>query len=293
MVDVGGYRLHLNCVGSGSPTVVIDAGWGDWSATWSSWVQPEAAKTTRVCTYDRAGMGYSDAGPLPRTAAHFARELHTALDQARIPGPYVLVGPSAGGPTMRVFAHTYATEVAGVVLIDSMAPGEGGSTTPPPAVSGGLEDWLLTLPARLGVLRLLAGPLNLNAGLSPEIANAYAAFSVTPRFVQTWIDEGRGLPESLSQAGTVTSFGAIPLIVLSRGRDLEPDWQRSQTELLQLSTNSQQLIADRSGHNVQMDQPAAAIGAIVQMVEQIRGSGMRTGDESLATPRIVTTASGH
>ena len=89
LVDVGGYRLHINCIGSGSPTVVIDAGQGDWFASWSSWVQPEVAKTTRVCTYDRAGMGYSEVGTLPRTAEQFAQELHTLLQGAAVPGPYV------------------------------------------------------------------------------------------------------------------------------------------------------------------------------------------------------------
>src|SRR5918997_1815757 len=122
MVDVGGYRLHINCIGTGSPTVVIDAGHGGWSASWSSWVQPEAARTTRVCTYDRAGMGWSEPGPLPRTAKHFAQELHTLLHTAGVPGPYVLAGHSLGGLPVRVFAHAYAAEVAGVVLIDSMHP---------------------------------------------------------------------------------------------------------------------------------------------------------------------------
>ena len=107
LVDVGGYRLHINCVGTGSPTVVIDAGLGDWSATWNNRVQPEAAKTTRVCTYDRAGMGYSEPGPLPRTAARFAQELHTLLQHAGIPGPYVLVGHSSGGLPVRLFANAY------------------------------------------------------------------------------------------------------------------------------------------------------------------------------------------
>src|SRR3712207_9386654 len=96
MVDVGGYHLHINCVGTGSPTVVIDAGLGDWSASWSSGVQPEAARSTRVCAYDRAGMGWSERGPLPRTAERFAEELHTLLRNANISGPYVLVGHSAG-----------------------------------------------------------------------------------------------------------------------------------------------------------------------------------------------------
>src|SRR5512138_3062311 len=96
LVDVGGYRLHINCTGTGSPTVVIVAGAGDWSTTWGV-VQPEVAKTTRVCTYDRAGLGWSDANSLPSDAARFARELHTLLQNANVPGPYVMVGHSLGG----------------------------------------------------------------------------------------------------------------------------------------------------------------------------------------------------
>ena len=117
MVDVGGYRLHLNCTGSGSPTVVIESGLGDSSATWG-WVQPEVAKTTRVCTYDRAGMGWSETSPQPRTAREFAKELHTLLAKANEPGPYVLVGHSLGGYTVRVYAHDYPAEVVGVVFVD-------------------------------------------------------------------------------------------------------------------------------------------------------------------------------
>ncbi|MBZ0296633.1 MAG: alpha/beta hydrolase, partial [Anaerolineae bacterium] len=112
MVDVGGYRLHINCTGAGSPTVVIEAGLGGWSLPWNA-VQEEVAKTTRVCTYDRAGMGYSEATPLSRTAQQFAYELHTLLERANVEGPYVLVGHSLGGLTVRIFAHDYPTEVAG------------------------------------------------------------------------------------------------------------------------------------------------------------------------------------
>jgi pimeloyl-ACP methyl ester carboxylesterase len=271
---VGGYRLHINCTGTGSPTVVIDAGWGDWSATWSSWVQPEVAKTTRVCTYDRAGMGWSEPGPLPRTAQQFAQELHTLLQNARIPGPYVLVGHSASGLGVWVFVHAYATDVAGVVLIDSMSPRQATSaatSTPAATTSQARGFSLLTLPARIGLLRLFAGPLGLTSGLSPETQHAYTALSVTPRYVQTYLlDEGAGMPESFRQAGAVTTFGDLPLIVLSRGLDPDPDWQAMQTELLQLSSHSQQLIADKSGHNVQLDQPEAAVAAIVQMVAQLR-----------------------
>ena len=118
MVDVGGYRLHINCTGEGSPTVVIESGWGDMSATWG-WVQPEVAKTTRVCTYDRAGMGWSESSPQPRTAREYAKELHTLLKKANEPGPYVLVGHSMGGFTVIVYAHDYPAEVSGLVLVDA------------------------------------------------------------------------------------------------------------------------------------------------------------------------------
>ena len=275
LVDVGGYRLHINCVGTGSPTVVIDAGWGDWSGGWSR-VQPEAAKTTRVCTYDRAGMGYSEPGPLPRTAEQFAKELHTLLQHAAIPGPYVLVGHSMGGAPVRVFAHTYAAEVAGVVLIESMNP-EGAGTPAPatPPNSGAVSivnkflTNLLTLPARVGLVRLVTGPV---AGMSPNDANTYMARSVTVGSFQAAIDEGRGMQAGLAQAHRVTTLGSVPLIVLSRGlpEDGEQKWQREQTELLHLSSNSQQVFAEQSGHNIQFDQPAAAVGAIVQMVAQLR-----------------------
>ena len=95
LVDVGGFRLNLYCMGSGSPTVVFDSGWGDWAPVWSK-VQPQIAKWTRACSYDRAGAGFSDPGPMPRTSVRIAEKLHTALHHAGIAGPYILVGsPSA------------------------------------------------------------------------------------------------------------------------------------------------------------------------------------------------------
>ena len=271
MVDVGGYRLHINCVGTGSPTVVIEAGWGDWSPAWSS-VQSAAAQHTRVCTYDRAGYGFSEPGPRPRTADRYARELHTLLHNAGIPGPYVLAGHSMGGLTVRLFAHEYAADVAGVVLIDSMSPNSAKPSADAPSTSESSDDWILRLPARIGLLRLVARPLGLIATVPPEFADAYAAASVTPRYVQAYfLDEGRGMPASLAEAGRVTTFGDVPLIVLSRGLDQEPQWMADQAEMLQLSSNSQQLFAARSGHNIEFDDPQAAVGAIAQMVAQVRG----------------------
>jgi pimeloyl-ACP methyl ester carboxylesterase len=278
LVDVGGYRLHLNCTGTGSPTVVIDSGQGDWSASWSSWVQPEVAKTTRVCTYDRAGYGWSESGSRPPTVEQFAKELHTLLQNAGIPGPYVLVGHSLGGFTVRVFVHEYVADVAGVVLVESMTPRQArpSATDTPPAATRSSGFSILTFPARIGLVRLFAGPLGLKSGLPPEVQPAYTAFSVTPRSFQTILDEGVGMPESLIQADTVKTFGDIPLIVLTGKLNTTPkSWQEWQTELLQLSSNSQQLFAEHSGHNIQLEQPEAAVAAIIQMVQQVPEMGTR------------------
>jgi pimeloyl-ACP methyl ester carboxylesterase len=270
LVDVGGYRLHINCTGTGSPTVVIDAGWGDWSTAWG-FVQPAVAKATRVCTYDRAGMGWSEAGPLPRDAAQYVTELHTLLHNAGIPGPYVMVGHSLGGLPVRVFVHDYASDIAGVVLIDSMTPQQFTSAPTEDQSPSDSPSQPLSLPAalaRFGVVRLLAKPLGLAPVTVPD-EQAYYARLVRPQNVQAYLNEGQGLPAAGAEAAAVKTFGDLPLIVLTAQRNTTPGWQARQTELLQLSSNSRQLFAD-SGHNIHFEAPEAAVAAIVQMVEQIR-----------------------
>jgi pimeloyl-ACP methyl ester carboxylesterase len=272
LVDVGGYRLHINCAGSGSPTVVIEAGLGDWSTGWG-FVQPEVAKTTRVCTYDRAGWGWSEAGPLPRDAAQFAKELHTLLQNAHIPGPYVMVGHSLGGLGVRVFVHDYASEVAGVVLIDSMTPQQfaQSQTGVQPQVDTQSRPFNpLVLLGRLGIVRLLANVKSL--GILPEAppnADAYYALGVRPQNIQALMDDSQGMPAAGAEASAVKTFGDLPLIVLTAKLNNIPGWQGWQTELLQLSSNSQQLFAD-SDHNIQFEKPDAAAAAIIQMVQQVR-----------------------
>jgi pimeloyl-ACP methyl ester carboxylesterase len=270
LVDVGGYRLHINCTGTDSPTVVIDAGWGDWSTAWG-FVQPEVAKTTRVCTYDRAGIGWSEAGPLPRDAAQYAKELHTLLQNAGIPGPYVMVGHSMGGLTVRVFVHDYASEIAGVVLIDSMTPQQFTQSPTEVQSPSDSQSQPFSFPAalaRFGVVRLLAKPL----GLAPFTASdepAYYSRLVRTQNVQSYISEGQGMAAAGAEASAVKTFGDLPLFVLTAKLHDTPGWQEWQTELLQLSSNSLQLFAD-SDHNIQFEEPDAAVAAIVQMVGQLR-----------------------
>ena len=271
LVDIGGYRLHINCTGTGSPTVVIDSGWGNWSLIWTQ-VQRDVARTTRVCSYDRAGMGYSEAGPLPRDAEHMAVELHTLLERAGIAGPYVMVGHSLGGIPVRVFAHNYPTEVSGIVLIDSMSPRQGSehaAVAPEQAseASGGL---LPTVLARIGLVRVLAGPLGIVGELPAEIQAQFTAFTVIPRGVQAWADEGASMSASLAQADAIKSLGDVPLTVLTAGLNDHKDWAAMQAELLQLSSNSRQIVVENSGHGIQIEQPQAAVTAIVDMVLAVR-----------------------
>lgn len=274
LIDVGGHRLHLYCVGPvgrGGPTVVIDAGLGDWSTSWTG-VQSRAARTTRVCAYDRAGMGYSEPGAGPRTAERFAGELHTLLQRANIAGPYVLVGHSMGGLTVRVFAGRYPGEVAGVVLVESMGPlpAGDGPAAPPPAAAHAPAVSLARLAARVGLVRLLAGPLGLADGLPPSVAGAYVARLSAPRHFETVEEEAAGLPESLRQAGAVTTLGDLPLVVLSRGRDRNPEWEARQVRLLRLSSAGRRLVAEHSGHLVELDEPDAAVRAILAVVRERR-----------------------
>ncbi|HET9590651.1 MAG TPA: alpha/beta hydrolase [Anaerolineales bacterium] len=273
LVDVGGYRLHINCTGSGSPTVVIDAGQGDWSTSWRS-VQEEVAKTTRICTYDRAGLGWSEAGPLPRDAAQFAKELHTLLQNANVPGPYVMVGHSLGGTSVRVFVSEHASEVAGVVLIDSMNPGQATqpyvqaqSQSDPQSQPFSLQAAL----ARFGIARLIV-KLPVIASSVEAGQEAYYPLFVRTQSLQTSANELGGVPASLAQADAVKTFGDLPLIVLTARLNTNPGWPQWQKELLELSSNSQQLFAKNSGHTIQADEPEAAVAAILQMVEQVRQS---------------------
>jgi pimeloyl-ACP methyl ester carboxylesterase len=276
LVDVGGYRLHVNCTGSGSPTVVIEAGLGDWSTSWG-FVQQEVAKTTRICTYDPAGMGWSEAGPLPRDAAQFARELHTLLQNPNIPRPYVMVGHSLGGLGVRVFVQEYSSEVSGVVLIESMNPKQLPQSPMGVGPQSNLQSRLysvLGVLARFGVARLIARPVT--NMLSPEILpneNAYYSRFVRPQSMQAARDESKGLSASGAEAAAVNSFGDLPLIVLTgRLHTDPPEWQTWQTELLQLSSNSQQLFAENGNHGIQFEEPDAAVAAILQMVQQVRNT---------------------
>jgi pimeloyl-ACP methyl ester carboxylesterase len=276
LIDVGGYKLHLYCSGTGSPAVVLDSGLGDTYLSWNK-VQPQIAQFTRVCSYDRAGLGYSDSGPHPRTSKDFAQELHTLLHNAGMPAPYVLAGHSMGGFDVRLYASLYSNEVAGMVLVDSSHPEQQKRF--PPELNDMDATWLreqeffeFTIP--LGIPRLLGF-----CGNEVEVRAAECNF----HSVREGVAELKAISESAAQAASVGTLGDLPLAVLSHDPDKpQPDlpedlvrptseaWQQMQNELAQLSTRSTHVVAKNSGHYIQLDRPDLVIEAVRHVVDQAR-----------------------
>ncbi len=247
-VDVGGYKLSIKCVGTGNPTVVFDAGLNDTGDKWIK-VWTKVKDVTRACIYDRAGRGESDRGPVPRTSQVIVTELHTLLVNASIDGPYVLVGHSFGGYNVRLYASQYRDQVAGMVLVDTTHEDE-------------IDRINALLPPTPGECQALAASRR-------QVVNNR---------------EGVDFPTSSAQVRQARhTLGDLPLIVLSRGRASETpagcDIPASvnqqidhlhrdlQNQLAGLSSNSRHIIAEKSGHYIQLDQPELVIDAIVQVVQ--------------------------
>jgi pimeloyl-ACP methyl ester carboxylesterase len=276
MVDVGGYKLHIQCMGTGSPTVVLDAGLGGTSLDWSL-VQAEIGQTTRVCAYDRAGMGWSESGPEPRTPEQNARELHTLLTNAGIEGPYVLVGHSLAGKNVRMFALLHPDQVAGMVLIDARSEYVDARTSPADAKA--FKDLYATLAnaykvARwLGVMRLIGASVVGDAALSAETRAAIAMVAYAPRSQDTGTAEAIAREASDAQLAAAPSLGDRPLMVLASEQNMtgDPNWPAAQAQLAGLSTQGQLIVPAGSGHYIHWDHPAVVIDAVRQVVAQVRG----------------------
>jgi len=297
LVDVGGFRLHIHCVGDGSPSIILDAALGASSVGWSL-VQPELARLSRVCSYDRAGFGWSDAGPMPRTAGRIADELRALLDRAGIPPPFLPVGHSFGGLVALIFAHRFQSETAGLVLVD---PAHAEDWVKPAPKEQVLIDRGVRLcrygavTARLGLARVVAalvglGQLTLARGLvkvvsrgglsqqdeailapvwklPPEVRPVLSQFWTKPQFFEALGSQIESICESAAQVleATANGFGDLPLITIS---STDPgDYRvRQQNAVAKLSTRGRHIMASNSGHWVPLDQPQVVIEAVREVL---------------------------
>lgn len=268
LVDIGGYRLHIYCVGEGVPTIIFDSGVGGFSLEWSR-IQKALAPRTRVCSYDRAGYGWSDPGPLPRTSKRITRELHTLLLRAGVAGPYIIAGHSFGGYNAQLFARNYPNETAGLVLIDSSHPEQIERLPGPepgtvkrvrPGSNNYVVSWFFPHP-----------------NFPDENALTAQRIMQSWRHKMTWREEMTVFSVSAKQVKTSRPMPEVPVLVLTRGRSFWPGysngdetervWMELQDELSQLGTNPVHLIAERSGHVIHLDQPGIVITAVQTMLD--------------------------
>lgn len=287
MIDVGGHRLHLYCTGQGGPTVVLEAAAPGWSSYWSL-VQPEVAKVTRVCAYDRAGLGWSERGPLPRTGQRMARELHQLLSSAGIAGPYLFVGHSLGGFVARLYRQEHPKDVVGMVLVDAGHESELRQAEFRTFVNAGKSVLpLLRTMTILGMPRLFAAFDSLPTFSGHQEENVPE--TVRPMLRAGWLrtnypttlkDESDALVETLEQVRRAGSLDDLPLVVLTATGPVwwqempgavnpikfRHMWMDLQQALTKLSSNSRQILAEQSGHFIQFDQPNLIVDAIEQLV---------------------------
>jgi pimeloyl-ACP methyl ester carboxylesterase len=282
LVDVGGYRLHVHCIGQGSPTVILDHLGEGMSSQWV-WVQSEVSNVTRVCAYDRAGFGWSDPGPAPRAALSSAREPEVLLRNASIDGPYVLVGHSYGANVGRLYASEHPDEVSGMVLVDpGLLPGDprlpSGSNEEPAVVP------LLRVLNRLGVVRLSGICSGFSEGLpSPQRAEYCASYN-TPRHWATVHAQHAAIDATAEQVRGSGALGEVPLLVLSATvpqDELRRVWTGINAELAKsLSSEGVHREVEEATHvslAIERDDAAVTSRFIVSVVEAARSGRALNG----------------
>ncbi|MGH9791386.1 MAG: alpha/beta fold hydrolase, partial [Candidatus Acidiferrales bacterium] len=284
LVDAGGHRLYLHCVGQGAPTVLIDGGAGTWSIHYSE-IQAELARTTRACTYDRAGLGASDAGPRPRNSRQMAKELHTLLHEAGIASPVVLVGHSLGGYNVRIYHAEYPEEVAAMVLLDSAHEEQWQRLPPevrqlvagsPPFIRSRAEQ------ARQNQLKVEDVQADVATVLPARLREQHQSVWLTSKPYDGLADEMEAAFESASQVSKGHSLGDLPLVVLSARNsyaafegtgiptaEANRVWLELQNELASLSRRSTHLFSERD-HNLHVNDPQAVVAAIQRAVDEVR-----------------------
>ena len=270
LVGVGSHQLHIHCTGRGSPAVVFESGLGGTSLDWSI-VQPAVSEFTRACSYDRAGYGWSESGPRPRHAARLAAELDRLLLSAGIPPPYVLVGHSFGGLTIRIFAARREKMVAGLVLVDAVHERQfqhmkaAGVRTP---------------IAPTGHRFVITNPGIVPEGLPETVKPLAQRLAAMPKALRALYGELKWMRTSARQVGSIPHVPDAPVIVLSRGprpdnasletARLDGAWLDLQHHLAAFMNNGALQVVDDSGHHIHLDRPEQVVAAIHALVEAVR-----------------------
>lgn len=294
LIDVGGYSLHLYCTGEGGPAVILDAGLGDWSINMAN-LQEQIAEFTQVCTYDRAGYGWSDEGPEPRTSQQIVDELAALLENGEVEPPYILAGHSFGGINVMMFAAQHPELVEAVVLLDASHPEQMDALNAEVPEIVALEESAAV--AYQGMLEMAeaGAPVPqemLDAfrpqGITDEQFEIWSQVVVQPKSLRAMINELASLNDSLAQAQEVDTLGDIPLVVIAHGVKLgdmmtdedlaamgvtreimdtyEALWRGFQEDYLTYSTDSTLIIADESHHYVYVTQPDLVVEAIQELI---------------------------
>ena len=279
-----GHRLYLNCVGTGSPTVVLFSGLGEWTPNWA-WVQANVSHTTRVCAFDRAGEGWSGGKAVGEDGHQLAFDLHDLLQAARVPGPYVLSGHSVGGTYALAYATQYPSEVAGVALIDSATPYQFDLPDYP-----GFYSIFKRASALLpSAARTVLGRIALRSGfgsLPPQARHAARAFNSSPRQLTASRVEFLQLPTVFAQAKALKSLHGKPLAVVSASVGAMRGWAAAQSKLARLSTNSTHRTVVGATHAALLEEKGFATVTSEEIVQVVRSarSGRRRGPETKSAP---------
>lgn len=291
--DFPGVSLNLNCVGQGTPTVVLDSGLGVPAAGWDL-VTPDVAKFARVCSYDRAGYGWSSAGPMPRTSGEIVKELHALLAASGEKGPYVLVAHSFGGYNVRVYVDKYPADVAGLVLVDTSH--EDQNQLMPPSLKKLTQEQIQQLDSekRLMPILIFFGIARLTAGddgdskLSKDFRDKMKYLQLQTKFIDAAFSELKTLLQSADEVRRTGNLGDRPLVVLTAGKDLDAKdlpkgvsveemrefrktWVNDlQVRQARLSTRGKQIVVPDSTHMIPMERPDAVINAIHEVYDAVK-----------------------
>lgn len=281
LIDAGGYNLHVVKKGSGTPTIVFEAGSGETSLSWRG-IPDALSEDATVVVYDRAGYAWSEQAPSARSGENIVQELHEALQNAELPGPYIMVGHSLGGMYVRLFAQTYPDQVTGLVLVDARPENDERESKPileKENFSGNPSVFTMKLLKSSGVMRIFKDWL-LEGLIPKEDRDMFVNVIAKSTFFEAKDEEGR-LAYITEDSIRGRYLGNLPVRIITRGiapdyvsagiseeagRKLEEIWQTGQRQLLDISSDSEQVIAEASGHMIIHDQPELVVDKIRELL---------------------------